>query len=60
MIVPALHLDAALRGVDVSTAEKMRLFAEEEVIKLRRRWNEEMAKTARLEAELREARKCPT
>lgn len=56
MIVPALHLDAAARGVDVSTAAKMQAYAESEIVRLRAKWNAEMTKNARLEAELRELR----
>jgi hypothetical protein len=49
MIVPALHLTAAARGIDVSTSEKMRLFAECEIIKLTQRV---------ISAESKQAREC--
>lgn len=47
MIVPALHLEAATRGIDVSTPDKMRIFAESKIIRQAMTINETYSSEAR-------------
>jgi hypothetical protein len=54
MIVPALHLEAAVRGVDVSTSELMRTFAETVITRLINNENVLLTQISTLEREARQ------